>query len=92
MSNSEAAEMIAEHFSKVRRNFSPLQQESLPTSVIQNIENPGSESEILKSLNTLLLKQSAKPLSLNLGSLEICLENWCLSLGQNFPVTKIFSS
>ena len=43
---SEAAEQIAEHFSKISREFPPLNTETLPERVTQKLCNPESESRV----------------------------------------------
>ena len=42
----QAAEKIAEHFSRVSREFPPLNSETLPDRVIQKISFPESESQV----------------------------------------------
>ena len=42
----ESAEMIAEHFSKISREFPPLTLETLPDRVKQKLTNPETESRI----------------------------------------------
>ena len=42
----ESAEKIAEHFSKISREFPPLNMETLPERVVQKLDNPEAESKI----------------------------------------------
>ena len=44
LSNLEAADKIAEHFSKISREYSPLNVVNLPDRVSQKIKYPESES------------------------------------------------
>ena len=46
LSTVESADKIAEHFSKISREFPPLNMETLPERVTQKLSNPESESLI----------------------------------------------
>ena len=46
LSHLEAANKIAEHFSKISREFPPLDSESLPNRVKKKLNNPESESQV----------------------------------------------
>jgi hypothetical protein len=46
MMELESAEKIAEHFSKISREFPPLDMDTLPERVLQKLHNPETESKI----------------------------------------------
>ena len=46
LSNLEAADKIAEHFSQISREFPPLNRDVLPDRVIEKIDNPEYESKV----------------------------------------------
>ena len=46
LSPIESAEKVAEHFSKISREFPPLKTETLPVRVQQKLSNPESESQV----------------------------------------------
>ena len=94
MSDSEVAELISEHFSKISREFSPLNKRSLPQRVIKKLENPESESLIPQVFEHDVYKricQATKPKSGVPGDLPRKLVS---EFGPELsvPVTKIFSS
>ena len=66
ISYADAAERIAEHFSKISREFPPLDEKSLPDRVSKKIQNPESESNVPKLFEHDIYKkicQATKPKS-----------------------------
>ena len=91
---SEAADKIAEHFSKISREYPPLNRETLPDRVSQKIKNPESESEVPKIFEHDVYKrisQANKPKSGVPGDLPRKLVS---EFGPELalPISKIFNN
>ena len=91
---SEAADVIAEHFSKISREFSPLNIETLPERVTQRLKNPESESRVPEVMEHEVferIKKANKPKSGVPGDLPRKLVN---EFGPELtePICKIFNS
>ena len=91
---TEVANNIAEHFSKVSREFPPLKRKSLPDRVYLKITNPESEScipEILEHEVYKRIRQATKPKSGVPGDLPKRLVS---EFGPelSLPISKIFNS
>ena len=92
--NAESAELIAEHFSKISREFPPLDRETLPDRVSQKINNPERESkvpELFEHEVYMRIKQANKPKSGVPGDIPKKLVNE-FRPELSVPVTKIFKS
>ena len=94
ISYADAAERIAEHFSKISREFPPLDEKSLPDRVSKKIQNPESESNVPKLFEHDIYKkicQATKPKSGVPGDLPKRIIN---EFGPEIsvPVTRIFNS